>query len=198
MPAPLVPVAVVVLSAVAFRAVGKRQVQREAMNKEREDCFRGAMKALQDPAKLRALADTFEREGHPTEAQLLRNRAKLREWPPEVKKARRAAFRKAMRSLDADGVEGVATGFARLGAHGAAEELRAYARALRLVDPARIEDAAMAYEGKAYRETAEALRRRASEVAEAARAEPPADETPPDEAKEAVAPTEAVAAGEGA
>jgi hypothetical protein len=159
----LAPVIVIALCGVAYKV--SRTSKRGVLSKERKDIFLAAMKSLKDPVKLRMLADTYQAEGLKVEADLLRKRANLRALPKEVQAARRAAFRKCMSSLDADGIDRVAAVYEEQGATGAAEDLRRYARGLRLVNPTDIEAMALMYEGKGYADTAAALRKRAAEVA---------------------------------
>ena len=159
----LAPVVVIALVGVAYRV--SRTSQRGVLTKERKDVFEAAMKSLKDPVKLRMLADTYESVKLPVEAALLRKRANLRALPKEVQAGRRAAFRKFMQSQDPDSVDKLAAVFEESGATGAAEDLRRYARGLRLVNPADIEAMALMYEGKGYADTAAALRKHAVETA---------------------------------
>lgn len=101
------------------------------MTAKRQVIFARAMERVQDPADLNALAATFAGEGLTTEAAMLRKRASLRSLPKDKKENRKAAFRKAMASDDADTVAGVASAFAGEGAIDAAKTLRTHADAVR-------------------------------------------------------------------
>ena len=159
----LAPVVVIALVGVAYRV--SRTSQRGVLTKERKDVFEAAMKSLKDPVKLRMLAQSYTEVGFKVEASLLNKRAALRALPKEVQAARRAAFRQFMRSIDPDKVDKMAAVFEESGATGAADDLRRYARGLRLVNPADIEAMALMYEGKGYADTAAALRKRAVDTA---------------------------------
>jgi hypothetical protein len=101
------------------------------MTTERDRIYRSAISgALKDPAKLRALADAFEREKLYPQAQLLRQRAALRELPPEIKSARRQVWRKAMVSKDKRAVLALADAYEKEGCTTAAQRLRTYASGL--------------------------------------------------------------------
>lgn len=129
MPFPLIPAVVVALGAATTVAVVRRK-KHKGMTPERKKVYVAALNSLKDPVKLRELADTFEKEGLTKEAAMLRKRAKLRELPPKVKKQRRTAYRKAMRSKNPQAVLKLANAFHTEGATGAAASLRKYAKAV--------------------------------------------------------------------
>jgi hypothetical protein len=89
------------------------------------------MKSLSDPVKLRKLADVFDKEGCKHEAGNLRKKADNMELPPDVKKARRQAYKKALKSKDPVAVEKMANAFQTQGSPGAAASLRKYAAGLK-------------------------------------------------------------------
>lgn len=120
------------LGALAAGAAYKKHKSKK-MSAEHELIFKNALQSLKDPAKLKELADAFEKEGLHDAAQLLRKRAILRELPPELKKARREALRKGLSSNDPKEVNELADAFEKEGATGAANDLRAYAKALTTV-----------------------------------------------------------------
>ncbi len=104
-----------------------------AMTPERQKVYEAALKDLRDSAKLRTLAEAFEKEGLAKEADMLRKRAALYELPKETQVARRQVFKAALKSPNVHGVEAVADAFEGEGATGAAEALRIHAAALRSV-----------------------------------------------------------------
>lgn len=124
----LAPVVVITLACVAaVRGSRKRGV----MTPDRKIVYETALRELKDPDGLRTLAKAFEEAGFKPEGALLRKRAALRELPAETKEARRAVFRRALQSTNADGVENVARAFLSEGASAAASKLFAYATGLR-------------------------------------------------------------------
>lgn len=94
---------------------------------EREEIFLSALEHLSDPAKLRTLADEYERQGLPVKAVVLRKRAELRALPDNVKKAYRAVVAKALESENVEAITEIATQFENMTATGWARELRAHA-----------------------------------------------------------------------
>lgn len=118
--------------------LGHREYKRrKALTPERKDVFAKAMNTEDaTPSYLRSLADAFEAEGLGKEAKLLRQRAALKEAPPEVKAKRRAIFSKAMQSTNPDAILAVAKAHEKIGATGAAEALKAQADAVRAVKDA--------------------------------------------------------------
>lgn len=107
------------------------------MTAERDRIYRAAISgALKDPVKLRNLANAFERVNLLPQAQLLRQRAALRELPPEVKKARSRVFRQAMyQSTNKQGIYHLADVMDAQGCTNAAARLRAKADGLPEVLP---------------------------------------------------------------
>jgi hypothetical protein len=108
-----------------------------ALTPAREEAFRMAMNAENaDPARLRALAAAFEKVGLDKQAKLLRQRAALKEAPPEVKAKRQALFQSALNSKDPDAILKIAAVFEENGATGAAENLRMHAESVKAVGDA--------------------------------------------------------------
>ncbi len=124
----LIPLVILGLTAGAGVLAVKRPV---GITPERKKVYEEAFKSLKEPEKLRELAEAFEKEGHKNEADMLRKRALLREAPPEVKQARRAAFKKAMASTNADAVRAMGDAYLSQGASGAARALYQYADGLK-------------------------------------------------------------------
>jgi len=129
MPVPWIPVFIVGLATAAYVRAGKRTA-KGVLTPEREAVLKAALETVQDPAKLRSLADVYEKEGLKDEAELLRKRAKLRELPKAVKDARQAAFRETLKSKDPVAVRRVAAAFRKEGCTGAAAKLEEYAKGL--------------------------------------------------------------------
>ena len=107
-----------------------RSTKVVGMTPERVKIYQAALVTLKDPVKLERLAQAFEKEGCTAEARLLRQRAKLRALPKEVKAARRDAFARAIKSSNVDAIRKVAAAFAGEGATGAAANLRRHADSL--------------------------------------------------------------------
>ena len=129
---PALTALVVTLGGMAFLKAKRPGV----MTAERDRIYRAAIGgSLKSPEKLRALADLFEKERLFPQAQLLRQRAALRELPDDIKKQRRLVFRRAMRSTNKAAVISVANAFDKEGCTTACEKLRAYASGLPDVGP---------------------------------------------------------------
>lgn len=106
------------------------------MTADRDRLYRAAIGgSLKTPEKLRTLADLFEKERLFPQAQLLRQRAALRELPDDIKKQRRLVFRRAMRSTNKAAVIAIANAYDKEGCTTACEKLRAYASGLPDVGP---------------------------------------------------------------
>jgi hypothetical protein len=129
----LLPVAVAILAGTAY--VMAKKPEPGVMNPNRQSILDTALTSKDvEPAQLRALAKVFADNGLPLQADLLEKRAKLRELPPDVKEARKAAFRAAMESTNPAAIRFVADAFETEGATGAAAALRK--RAFDLEHPA--------------------------------------------------------------
>ena len=136
MPLPLIPLTIATLAGGALWAnSSKPGPAKGVVTTERTLIFETAMNELKDPGKLRKLADVYRKEGLPGHADLLEKRAKLRELPPDIKAARKAAYRKAMASTDAEAVRKLADAYDKEGATGAAASLRKYADSLKAATP---------------------------------------------------------------
>jgi hypothetical protein len=140
MPIPLLPIAVISLCGVAIiKKVNEKESSahspKTVMTGERKEVYIAALKALKEPEKLLTLAAAFEGEGLKNEAYTLRQRARLRALPPEVKQARREAFKKIMACSDPNKVEQVAEAFEKECSFDAAIKLRNYAQDLRHAKP---------------------------------------------------------------
>ena len=97
---------------------------------ERQVIYDTAMNTTKDPAVLRELAGGFREEGMEEEADKLEQRAYLQELPPEVKKARKEAFKKAMASTDVETILEMADVYDSQGCNVASGNLRKYAAGL--------------------------------------------------------------------
>jgi len=121
----------IVSAGLVLLAIRKARRPFGVMTKERDRIYRAAIGgALKDPEILRQLADKFEKERLFPQAALLRQRADLRELPPEIKKARNHTFRKAMRSKKKAAILQLADAYDQQGCTSACEKLRAYAAGL--------------------------------------------------------------------
>jgi len=98
------------------------------MTPEREEVFRNAMEFLRDPARMRSLAEEFQKEGLKFQALLLRKRADWRERPPELRASHDKIFAKAMLSSNIQAILGVAQAFEDMTATVKAKQLREHAK----------------------------------------------------------------------
>jgi hypothetical protein len=137
---PLIPLAIVSLGGLALHSHRKRQAAKSTMHGEvtptRQAIYDTAMNHVQDPTKLNALASTFEGEGLPLYADMLRKRANLRSLPQEAIAAREDAFKKGLSSKNSDAVYALAREFHRAGATASAAELYKHAAGLRAAQQA--------------------------------------------------------------
>lgn len=129
MPLPIIPFVIAGLGGLAAFKVWKRN-KGSGMTAERKAIYEAALQTLKDPAKLRKLAEQFNAVGLKEEGTLLEKRAALRELPDDVKKARKTAFRTAMKSTNQPAILQLAVEFDKQGATGAAAALRKYAAGL--------------------------------------------------------------------
>jgi hypothetical protein len=135
MPFPLIPIAIVGLAGLAFRAKSNRDATFAGQNMgimtpSRQVIYDTAMNKVEDPQKLIAIASQFEAQGLPDHGDMLRKRAALRSLPDAVKKARHDAFVKGMQSKDRMKVIALAAAFHREGCSGSAADLYKYAAGL--------------------------------------------------------------------
>lgn len=100
------------------------------MTPERQQVYEVAMNEAKDANRIDDVANQFEAQGLHDQAVLLHKRANLRRMPPDVKAARRDAFRKGMSSTNKAGVIALAKSFQNEGASGAAKSLLEYAQGL--------------------------------------------------------------------
>lgn len=103
---------------------------KKALTNQQLEIFHRAMKTLTDEKKLKELADSYKKQGFGNEANMLMKKAALRKLPDAQKKARREAYRKAMKSKDKLGVLKLASEFEKAGAWGAADSLKKYSLGL--------------------------------------------------------------------
>lgn len=128
----LIPVAIGGAGLGGFYFYKKRKYS-QAMTPERIKVYEQALSSLKDAAKLRVLADEFEKAGCVKEATHLRKRASLRDRPPAEKKADQDRYKRAMADTSSERVMKEATYFEGVGADGAAKNLRTKADALKTV-----------------------------------------------------------------
>jgi hypothetical protein len=142
MPLPLIPIAIVGLAALAYRQRGKRDassigvdpsnttVNTGAMTPERQVVYEEFMAHESDPEKLAKMAFTFQQQGLPLQATMMRKKAALRNLPETLKAKREEKFREIMASKDKAFVLRAADTFFREGCWGAAQSLRDYGEGL--------------------------------------------------------------------
>jgi hypothetical protein len=104
---------------------------------ERQAVYSMAMAFQQDPKKLLALADAFDKVGHGEQAKALRKRAALPTLPANVQAARQKAFKNALNSHDPKTIHSLADVFESQGMGRAAGMLRDYAEGLDTADGVR-------------------------------------------------------------
>jgi hypothetical protein len=135
MPLPLIPIAIAALGLGAWHAVKKKEAPVKVgaeggLTPDRAILYETALRTTKDSDKLRTLAQAFRSEGLTPQAEMLEKRARLRDLPPDVKLARRAAFKKGMASTNPQAIIALADVFDCEGATGAADALRTYASGL--------------------------------------------------------------------
>jgi len=113
-------------------AVAWKKHKRKPMTVEQKTIFTQALKdsATLGADKLKTMAQAYRSQGFIAEAKELEKRAALLNAPPEIQEARKAAFKKAMNSVDAAAVKKVAAAFQAVGHYEAASKLRNYAKGL--------------------------------------------------------------------
>jgi hypothetical protein len=127
----IIPVAVGVAGLTGVAIYRKRkQGLKGKMTPDRERVYVQALNKLTDPQKLKELAQSFYKEGLKPYGDMLMKRARLRELPKDVKKARHAAFKKAMLSTDKKAILEMAAVYEKEGATGSATQLRKRAAGL--------------------------------------------------------------------
>lgn len=107
-----------------------RKKKQKKLTPDQEKIYSQALKSMEDPSKLNALAEKFEELGYKHQAEMLRKRAKLRALPPDVKAKRKKAFKDGMKLTDPLKVKQLADLFEKEGAVGSADKLRQYAKGL--------------------------------------------------------------------
>jgi hypothetical protein len=115
-------------------AAWKKSASQGKLTPEREEAYIIALETVRGedaPRIFRKMADGFEKYGLPIQAKTLRTRADYLDTPSHVKDQRRDIIVRAMKSVNADAVEGVAAEFEKLTATGIARDLRDHARAIR-------------------------------------------------------------------
>lgn len=125
----LLPIGVGLLAGISYLSA-KNQMTAHGegeMTAPRQIVYDLAMTQLKEPEQLDQLSAVFGSEGLPDHAAALAARANLRRLPASTKQARRAAFRKAMRSKDKQGVKNLAAAFGAEGCTGAQLSLERYA-----------------------------------------------------------------------
>ncbi len=103
------------------------------MTPQRKIIFERTLDKVKDPEELRRMAAAFHGEGLVAEANMLTQRAALRELPENIKHARREVFRNAMTSEKPDEIAHLADVYAQYGALNSAKALHDHAEAVRVV-----------------------------------------------------------------
>jgi len=135
----LVPaVAVVGVGTLVVLAVRKvtNPSNGKGMTPQKRELYEGALDSLNDPASLRDLAKTLEKEGCKPEAFVLSKLAEYLELPEEQKAKHRELFKLAMASQDHDKVVHCAKLFEGMGAIHAARDLWRYSDTLKKIEQA--------------------------------------------------------------
>lgn len=135
---PLLPIVILGLTAAAWKAKKNRDDEAASVNygvvtPERQVVYETAMNDVLEPEKILKMAEAFDKQGLPNQAELLRKRAALRTLPKEIKLQRKEIFQKAMDIKDPskkDAIRKVAAAFHGEGAVGSAEALLRYAESL--------------------------------------------------------------------
>jgi hypothetical protein len=125
-----VPIGMGILTAAAYVMKLRRDNQskvRPEQEAERAVIYDTAINTIKDPDQLRKLAGAFASAGLTAQATMLSLRADNAEASPEVKAARKEAFRRGMESKDINGIIALADAFESQGAPGAALALREHA-----------------------------------------------------------------------
>jgi hypothetical protein len=123
---PLVPILLASGLGVAY----VRAKKRKGLTPARKKLYESALKSMKEPASLRKLADSFEKEGLRAEAVELRKRADVLALPPEKKRAYKAAYKEGLAASDPNKVNALARAFNAKGFYGSAKNLRDYALGL--------------------------------------------------------------------
>lgn len=107
-----------------------RNRRHGTMTAKKQELFNHGMSKVFNPEQIRNLAKQFRQWGLTAQAELLTKRARIRELPDDVRKARREAYHRAASSKNKAAVLNVAQAFEREGCIGAAADLRKYAAGL--------------------------------------------------------------------
>ncbi len=116
----------------SLTAIAVFRAQRPGvMTPEKDKLYRRCLSGhVRDSGELRRIADEFQKARLFPQAQLLRQRADLRDLPKEEKERRRAIFRKGMASKNKHAVLKLADAFDGQGCTSAAHKLRLYGSGL--------------------------------------------------------------------
>jgi hypothetical protein len=125
---PVIPVGVGVI--VVWRYIAN--LKNKGLTPERQAIYSYHMAVTQDPKKLLALADIYEKGGMTEQANNLRARAKLPNVGAEAQTNRQNVMRLALKSKDPNKVMKVADEFEKRGAGATAEYLRQHALGLKV------------------------------------------------------------------
>ncbi len=101
------------------------------MTPQRDEIFKNALEHLQDPEKLKSLADAFEREGLKAQAAILKRRSEWRARDEKTKASHEEIFQKALKSKNVAAILEVALAFESMTATLKAKQLRDHAEKLK-------------------------------------------------------------------
>lgn len=128
---PLLPVAIFGLAGVSWYTQRRRNRPLDPALKATYDAlFDQTMNGKFPPEKLKVMAKAFRERGLLVQANMLDKRVALAEATPEVKEARRQAYKLGMASSNVPGIRNLANAYDAMGAAGAAQKLREYASGL--------------------------------------------------------------------
>lgn len=110
--------------------VRRKMMNYGVMTPKRLLYYQTAMENMADPAKLRELADGFDKLGLPEAANNLRGRAGVKALPPEVKAKHKEMLKKGLASEKPLAILDLAAAFDKIHLTGSANRLRAHAAAI--------------------------------------------------------------------
>jgi hypothetical protein len=112
----------------------KKAFKKSKLDPESETIFLEALANLKGPEApklFKELANGFDKEGFHIQAKILRRRAAFLERTPAEKAEHTAIIARAMRSVNSDAIEVIATEFEMMTATGIARDLRKHAKDVR-------------------------------------------------------------------
>jgi len=132
---PLDPLSIGIGLAVWLAFKKQDDTQFGMMTPEREEVYRNALEYLQDPDRLKQLANDFQKYGLKVQATMLRKRAAWRSRSPELRAAHDTIFQRALSSTNIQAILNTAKAFEDMTATVKAGQLREHVK--KLVEAAR-------------------------------------------------------------